>query len=180
MLMSLDSHRRIDLTSLIRFFVRAFLFLGFCVLACGICQAEPLPFNAKVVRVIDGDTLEIQRQGRIQRVRIWGIDTPESGQPYASGAREFTQNLLAGREVQIRPVDFDVYGRLVAMITVDENNISEELVRSGFAWVHIYFCNEPICDVWQGLQASAMSRRIGLWSDSHPVAPWQWKKKHFR
>ena len=58
-------------------------------------------------------------------------------------------------------MDFDVYGRLVAMITVDEKNISEELVGSGLAWVHIYFCNEPICTAWQSLQERAMSRRIG-------------------
>jgi endonuclease YncB( thermonuclease family) len=180
MLMLLESHRRIGVTSLICFFVGAFFFLGFCVLTCGICQAETPLFNAKVVRVVDGDTLEIQWQGTCRHVRIWGVDTPESGQPYASRARKFTQSLLAGREVQIRPVDFDVYGRLVAMIMVDEKNISEELVRSGFAWVHFYFCNEPICDTWRGLQASAMSRKIGLWRDPYPVAPWQWKKKHFR
>jgi micrococcal nuclease len=180
MSMPLESYQRIDIILSTRFFICCFLFLGFCILACGICQASAPPFNAKVIRIIDGDTLEIQRERKIQRVRIWGIDTPEWDQPYASRAQKFTRSLLAGREVEIRPMDFDVYGRLVAMITVDEKNISEELVESGLAWVYINFCNEPICTAWQSLQERAMSRRIGLWSDRHPIAPWQWKRKHFR
>ena len=84
MSMPLESHRRIDIMLSTRFFIGCFLFLGFCILACGICQAEAPFFNAKVIRIIDGDTLEIQREMKIQRVRIWGIDTPEWDQPYAS------------------------------------------------------------------------------------------------
>jgi micrococcal nuclease len=178
--MSLESHQRSDMILLTRLLIVCFFFLGFCILTWGICQAEMPPFNAKVIRIIDGDTLEIQRERRVQRVRIWGIDTPERDQPYASQAQQFTRSLLVGRETVIQPMDFDVYGRLVALITVDEKNISEELVGSGLAWVHIYFCNEPICTAWQSLQQRAKSRRIGLWSDPHPIAPWQWKKKHLR
>jgi micrococcal nuclease len=148
--------------------------------AASLCQAERPFFNAQVIRIIDGDTLEIQKEMKSQRVRIWGIDTPEWDQPYASQAHLATQGLLAGREVQVVPMDYDGYGRLVAMIIVNKKNISEELVRLGFAWVHIYYCKEPICDTWQSLQERARYQRLGLWNDVRPIAPWLWKKKHFR
>lgn len=161
-------------------FLLAALSFGFFILTAGFCQAERPFFNAQVIRIIDGDTLEIQKEMKSRRVRIWGIDTPEWDQPYASQAHQVTQGLLVGREVQIVPMDYDVYGRLVAMIIVDKKNISEELIRSGLAWVHIFYCKEPICDTWQSLQERARSQRLGLWNDVHPIAPWLWKKKHSR
>ena len=171
------SNRRLSATS------SFFIALSFCFACLGIlpdggCQAAASAFYAKVVRVIDGDTLEIQQKMAIQRVRIWGVDTPEWDQPYGEQSSRFTRSRLLGKEVQVIPKDVDTYGRLVAMITMDDINIGEALIQSGLAWVHIYYCNQPICDDWKRLQKRAASEHRGLWVDSHPVAPWQWKKKH--
>jgi micrococcal nuclease len=174
-----EIHRRVDAKSLLFLFICGF-FLWSSIFLGSICQAAELFFNAKVIRIIDGDTIEIQQEMKVRRVRIWGIDTPEWDQPYAQQAQQFTRSLLAGKEVQVLPKDVDVYGRLVAIITVDEKNISEELVRSGLAWVHIYYCHESICDTWKQMQERAVSQHLGLWNDHYPVAPWQWKKKHSR
>jgi micrococcal nuclease len=173
--MQSEAHQHIDVKSLMSLFA-CFVFVWCGLLSGSICQAAVPFFNAKVIRVIDGDTIEIQQETKIQRVRIWGIDTPERDQSYARPAHQFTRSLLAGREVKVLPKYFDCYGRLVAIIIVDEKNISEELVRSGLAWVHIYYCNELICDNWKSLQERAMFEHRGLWNDRHPVAPWQWKK----
>ena len=142
------------------------------------CMAESSCFYAKVVRVIDGDTIEIQKENKHQRVRIWGVDTPEWDQPYGAQSSHFAKNLLNGQEVQVVPKSIDKYGRLVAVIMMERINIGEELVKSGLAWVHIYFCNEQICDTWKAMQERAGSERRGLWSDRDPVAPWQWRKSH--
>ena len=144
----------------------------------GLCLADGSDFQAKVVRVLDGDTIEIQQNVRTQRVRIWGIDTPEWDQPYGARASRFTRSRLTGKEVHVIPKDVDKYGRIVAMITVDDINIGEELIESGLAWVHVHYCNQPICNDWRRLQKRASFEHRGLWHDPYPVAPWQWKKKH--
>jgi micrococcal nuclease len=172
-----DIHRRIGVKSSMRFFIFLLVLYG---TSGSICEAGEPFFTAKVIRIIDGDTIEIQQEMRVQRVRIWGIDTPEWDQPYARQAHEFTRSLLDGRDVHILPKEFDIYGRLVAIITIDEKNISEELVRSGLAWVHVYYCNGSICETWRSLQETAMFEHRGLWNDRHPVAPWRWKRKQYR
>ena len=177
------SHRDVDAIRINRALMRLLIgvfFIWSVLFSGGICQAGAAPFSAKVTRIIDGDTIEIIQDMQVRRVRIWGIDSPEWDQPYAPQAHQFTRGMLAGKEVQVLPKDIDIYGRLVAVITVDEKNISEELVRSGLAWVHIYYCHELICDTWKLLQEKAASQHQGLWNDPHPVAPWQWKKNHSR
>jgi micrococcal nuclease len=150
------------------------------ILFGNICNAAQLSYYAKVIRILDGDTIEIIHRERIQRVRIWGIDTPEWDQPFAAQATKFTRNLLEKREVQVLPREYDDYGRLVATIKVGGKNIGEELIRSGLAWVHDYYCTEQICDLWKGLQTRAISERRGLWNDQNPIAPWKWKRSHSR
>jgi endonuclease YncB( thermonuclease family) len=137
-------------------------------------------FSAKVIYIVDGDTVEILWKQKIQRVRIWGIDTPEWDQPYSMQSKELTRKMLAGKTVEVFPKDVDKFGRLVARIIADHASVSRKLVESGLAWVHIYYCKEPVCDRWKILQKRAMAEHKGLWNDPHPIAPWQWKRTHKR
>jgi micrococcal nuclease len=158
-------------------FMCALFIGGSCILQTEVCRGDASFFQAKVIRVVDGDTIEIQKKIETQRVRIWGIDTPEWDQRYGTQASQFTRSQLLGKEVRVAPKGIDKYGRLVAVITTDRINISEELIKSGLAWVHIYYCHEPVCDNWKNLQEGARIEHRGLWNDSDPVAPWQWKKR---
>ncbi|MDR3630939.1 MAG: thermonuclease family protein [Desulfocapsaceae bacterium] len=142
--------------------------------------ADQPAFHAKVVRVVDGDTLEVRREKKNIRIRIWGIDAPEWSQPYGPQSCGFARNLIFGREVQVVPKDHDKYGRLVAVIFVEGVSVNEALVRAGYAWVYPYFCNEPVCEVWKSLQQIASSEHRGLWADQSPVPPWQWRRMHDR
>jgi endonuclease YncB( thermonuclease family) len=133
---------------------------------------------AHVTKVIDGDTIEVRYSGKDVRVRLWGIDTPEWEQNFSREARDFTRRRLAGRQVELGVKTRDSYGRLVAVVMVDGNSFHEELLREGLAWVHIYYCKEPVCRKWRQLEKEARNARRGLWRESHPVAPWQWKQTH--
>jgi micrococcal nuclease len=168
-------YRSIDALLLI---LMCFFLAGSVVLPDAVCHAEAPFFQAKVVRVIDGDTIEIQQKMKTQRVRIWGIDTPEWDQRYGAQSSQFTRSLVTEKDVQVVSKAVDKYGRLVAVIMMDNINVGEELIKSGLAWVHVYYCHEPICDRWKSLQESAKSEHRGVWNDSDPVAPWQWKKQH--
>lgn len=135
-------------------------------------------FSASVVKVIDGDTIEVKHLGKKLRVRLWGVDTPEWQQPFSHNAREFTRHHIQGRQVELQPKAWDKYGRLVAMVAVGGRSLNEDLLLEGMAWVHIYYCKEPICREWRQVEKEARSARRGLWQDNNPVPPWKWKQGH--
>lgn len=145
------------------------------IVVCDNCQAES--FRARTSRVIDGDSLVVKRGKEKIRIRLWGIDTPEKGQPFSQEAKRFTQRLLLGRMVTVTSVEYDDYGRLVAMVYLGRDNVSEKLVGSGLAWVHIYYCHKRICNTWKVLERKAREAKRGLWLEKHPVPPWQWKRE---
>ncbi len=133
-------------------------------------------FTARVYHIVDGDSLLVNVKGKKIAIRLWGIDTPEENQPFSRDAERFTRRLLHNRTVQVHPVERDDYGRLVARVIVGRTDISQELVRSGWAWVHIYYCRKLICHSWKVLERKARRDKKGLWEDKHPIAPWEWKK----
>ncbi len=92
-------------------------------------------FTAKVVGVADGDTITVLRDRTQMRVRLDGIDCPESGQAFGSRAKAFTSELTFGKVVTVRPRNKDRYGRIVAEIVLaDGRDVNHELVRTGSAW----------------------------------------------
>src|SRR5210317_683483 len=79
---------------------------------------------AKVVSVTDGDTIKVYNAefGQV-KIRFYGIDTPEKGQPYGKAAGKYLASLVAGKMVDIETVTEDRYGRTVAIVTNDETNV---------------------------------------------------------
>ena len=103
--------------------------------------------TAKVETVIDGDTIKVRYRGQSFLVRLWGIDTPEYHQPFSKVAKKYTVKLLQNSSVQLEKKDWDKYGRMVAIVTMDDGRcLNEELLKAGYSWVHIYYCREAICD----------------------------------
>lgn len=92
-------------------------------------------FVGKVVAITDGDTLKVLRAGTEVRVRLHGIDAPESRQPFRRRAQQFVGDLAFGKTVTIIVRDHDRYWRLVVeVILPDGRSLNHELVRSGLAW----------------------------------------------
>jgi endonuclease YncB( thermonuclease family) len=88
-----------------------------------------------VVKVHDGDTIIVLVQNTSQRLRLAGIDCPESDQPYGTEATETTKALALNREVTVTPTTTDRYGRIVAEVTLqDGRSLSHELVKVGACW----------------------------------------------
>ena len=153
----------------------------FCLcLSCGFSGAETIE-SVYVKKVIDGDSIVVTDRGKEMTVRLWGIDTPEYRQTYSKVAKKYTMALLGNSEVALEVKDWDKYGRMVALVRMQNGKYAnEELVRAGYAWVHIYYCKEPVCKEWKRHEKNAQEQRLGLWHEKDSVAPWIWKRKHRR
>lgn len=79
---------------------------------------------AKVVSVSDGDTITVFHSGRQEKIRLYGIDTPEKNQDYGQQAKQITSTLIAGRKVDIETKAVDRYGRSVGLVTVDGQSLN--------------------------------------------------------
>lgn len=100
----------------------------------------------EVVRVIDGDTLIVERDGAEERVRVLGIDAPEvardgsPGEPCADEATALTERLTGGGEVEVitdpSQSETDRYGRTLAYVEAGGQDVSAELLREGLAEVY--------------------------------------------
>ena len=121
--------------------------------------------TARVAHVIDGDTIELS-DGR--RVRYVGINTPETGQPYAADASAFNYSLVAGREIRLEPdtQTTDQYGRLLAYVWVDDTDtfVNLELVRQGYAMAYTVPPNVRHADTFVRAEREARQAERGLWA----------------
>lgn len=134
----------------------------------------PTPWSGRVVGVTDGDTLKVMERGQAIKVRVAEIDTPERRQPFSTKAKQFTSALCFNRVVTVLPQAVDRYGRVVARIRlVDGRDLSEELVRAGMAWHYRRYSSDSHLAV---LEEEARAANRGLWSDSKPIAPWEWRR----
>lgn len=102
--------------------------------------AEPTETTAWVSWVMDGDTLLLVPQGQKEpvKVRVDGIDAPESCQPGGEAARDAMIRLAMRKTVQVREFGQDHYGRQVAQVSIDGVDLGAEMVRTGMAWAYRY------------------------------------------
>ena len=125
--------------------------------------------NIKVTRVIDGDTIEIEGGSR---VRLVGIDTPETVDPrapvacFGKEASEETKRLLAGKSVTLEKdiSETDKYGRLLRYVFIDNLFVNDYLVRQGFAQASTYPPDVKYQNQFLEAQQEAQANNRGLWS----------------
>lgn len=134
---------------------------------------QPL-LSGTALRVIDGDTIEVQLGSGPIRVRLDSIDTPEKDQPWGPEAQAALAGRVNGRRVDLEPVTQDRYDRLVAVVLLDGENINAWMVQQGDAWAYRDYLEDPSYCAWE---AVARASGLGLWSlpPGSRVAPWEWR-----
>jgi len=154
--------------------ILVWLVVSLSLLAYAILPASCEDFSGQVVRVLDGDTIEVLHDGYPVRIRLQGIDCPEKSQAFGSRAKELTAALTFGQQVSIREVGHDRYGRIIAEVTLSNGtSVNRELVRRGLAWWYRHYSNDLSLGM---LENEARRNREGLWSDPTAGPPWEYRK----
>jgi len=130
--------------------------------------------SGKVVGVSDGDTIKVLLDGVETKIRFANIDAPEKSQAFGQAAKKFTSDACFGKVVTIRITDIDRYGRSIALVILPNGEIlNRNLVASGYAWHYKRYSNDASLD---DLQTNAREKKLGLWAEANPVAPWEFRK----
>lgn len=151
---------------------RQFRFLILVLILPVVCIAQD--WTGKVVSVSDGDTIGVLHNGKAEKIRLAEIDCPEDGQAFGQRAKQFTSGLVFGKVVTVHPTGRDRYSRTVAHVFIGNQNLSREIVRSGYAWwFKKYSKDESLGE----LEHEARNQKRGLWADPHAVPPWAYRKR---
>lgn len=134
----------------------------------------PISLNAdSLERCIDGDTAAFNVDGKIEKVRFLGIDTPESTnkiEPYGKEASEFTCDRLKNAQIIKLELDknsneYDKYGRLLAWIFIDDKLLQEEILKKGFGEVKYIYGDYKYLNEIKEAENYAKEKKLGIYSE---------------
>lgn len=157
------------------------LVLCACMLFFVIVACDDFNFSetheGKVIKVLDGDSINIMQQGKEVRIRLAEIDAPEHGQPFWKQSKLALENHVAGKKVFIEEFDHDQYGRVVGHVYIGDKWVNGELVQKGYAYVYTrYAVSKKLYEY----ESKAEKNKLGLWKlpKSERVKPWDWRKRN--
>jgi micrococcal nuclease len=148
---------------------------------CISAPAQPPVINAKVVGVVDGDTIVIEdRKRRKYRLRLKNIDAPELAQNYGPRAKEHLSAILMGAGVRIVSNHYDKEGNLVGQVLRKRQDVALEMVLGGLAWHLTGFAHGQSAEeqrFYQAAEQNAKRLRFNIWSDPKAVPPWEFRTR---
>lgn len=165
---SRNSVRKLRLSSVALWFRGPFLHLTVCMLCISgmivIAGGSVHAWQGHVVRVLDGDTMEIRNcNDKIVRIHLYGVEAPRKSQYFGIHSAQYFAALVHDRSVHVINVGRDLLGRMRSLVWIDGLSVNEEMVRAGYAWVSNPFGLSPSCERWKGVQMAARESRTGLW-----------------
>jgi endonuclease YncB( thermonuclease family) len=146
--------------------------------------------TGRVVGVADGDTITILDADRQQhKIRLGGIDAPEKAQPFGQRSKENLSRLVFNKNVRVDWTKRDRYQRIVGKVWVQPADCptcpmtldaGQAQLAAGMAWWYRKYSKEQSPEDrgrYEFEEQEAKARRVGLWGDADPVAPWEWRRR---
>ena len=137
---------------------------------------------ATVIDVYDGDTLDVHMQGKKVKIRLYGIDAPESGQHGNVSAGRFLRHLVDKHPLRITVIATGRFDQTLAIVIREgkEASVNAAMVANGYAWVNPDKCTTDACNRWKQLESQARRLRLGIWSGYDLVPPWEFGERNGR
>ncbi len=163
---------------MIRFWLFCLVLLS-CLAACSTRAPDLSTFSGIATRVHDGDSIHVtpEGQGRIV-IRLAGIDAPERQQRYGSDARDHLASMILNQPVEVHCYKKDRYKRQLCIVFHDNTDINLAMVSAGLAWHYKKFQNEQTSTQrrqYSAAEQKARTEQRGLWHDTTPIAPWDYR-----
>lgn len=183
-------------------FLLIFFFLFFLFLKKKLNQQKLFPFSVKffeknkisptiflenkklypVIKIIDGDTIDVEIEGKIQRVRVIGINTPEVVDPrkqvecFGKEASKKAKELLKGKRVRLEKdetqPEVDKYQRLLRYVFLEDGtDFGLTMIKEGYAYEYTYYLPYKYQQQYKQAQIEAQQNKKGLWADNVCVTP---------
>jgi len=144
-----------------------------CFLAPLLLAISAFAYSGKVIGISDGDTCTVLTAENQQvKIRLAGIDTPESSQAFGTKAKQALSEKVFGRTVEVKEQSKDRYGRTVADIYLGARWVNLEMVAEGWAWHYKEYSKDPKL---ASAERAARLAKSGLWADKEPVPPWDFR-----
>ena len=143
--------------------------------------------NFEIIKVYDGDSIKVKGYDLTFKVRLVGIDAPETGgksntgQPFSSESKNFLEKNIAGKKVILKSYGIGGYNRQLAEVFFNQKNINIEILKAGLAEVYKGKKAKGInIKLYRDAEADAKKRLKGIWSlsPSEYKSPKQWRKEH--
>lgn len=155
----------------------------FLVTICVLVQSGQIladTIEGRVVSVSDGDTITVLDSSKKQhKIRLAGIDAPETKQPFGQASKICLSDLVFGRNVVLDCGKTDRYKREICIVMINGQDANLAQVMAGMAWWYRKYQNEQTVQqrvAYEAAEATAAAGRLGLWRDAGPVPPWEWRK----
>jgi micrococcal nuclease len=158
-----------------------------CILPLAADASKGGVLTGKVMQVKDGDTVVISpvEGGSFFTCRLYGIDAPETshprfgqpGQPYGEEASKEVKKLILGQTVEVTTTGEKTYKREVCHIRKDGVDINLEMVKRGYAWAYRHYLKRPYASEYIEAENDARAKKLGLWADTNPTPPWEFRRK---
>jgi endonuclease YncB( thermonuclease family) len=158
------------------------------LLGAATARAGTISYEARVLKIEDGDTITVVSDaGRRIKIRLLGIDAPETGQPFGAASRRILSEARAGGRVRIEQSGVDSYGRALGRVLVPPAgcrgcaatvDVNLGQIESGMAWWYRQYARDQRITErgrYESAEAGARLAKRGLWADGTPEPPWEWR-----
>lgn len=154
------------------------------LLACAAPLAMAKSLWGRVTAIKGQQVLAFETEGGNYDLRLYGVELPEPGQPFAQQARARLEALAVGKQVRFRFQYRNAEGELLVKLLLGEgadSDLALQLVRAGLAWKQPTVSYKPFAkgqpDLLTAAAAAARQAGLGVWSQPNPVAPWDYRAR---
>jgi endonuclease YncB( thermonuclease family) len=153
-----------------------------CFFALPCFGQDVTAFAGRVSAVTGGDVLTVvDSKNQIRKIRLAGIDAPESGQEFSAAAKDFLSGLVLDQPVTVVGSRSDTDGLLIAQVFLLGRDVSYSMLWAGLAWHDKEFQEEQTKEDrkrYADGEKFARGTKENIWSRSKPLPPWEYRKDH--